>query len=78
VPPRDGALWCGDRKCGGYTFTVYGEDWKEPGVGADKFWIEVKDPSGNVVALNRVSLPRPASGSNLKTIEGGNIQIPHQ
>jgi hypothetical protein len=76
VPSSDPKLtpWCpSDWKCGGYTFTVYVEDQKEPGAGIDRFWIEVKDPSGTVVA--KASFDPPAA-SNAKTIVGGNIQVP--
>jgi hypothetical protein len=73
VPVGQGTLYCGDRKCGGYTWTMYVEDRQEPGSGYDKFWLEVKDPSGNVVA--RLSLPQlPAP--NAKIIDHGNIQVP--
>jgi hypothetical protein len=73
VPPKDAPLWCGDRKCGGYAFTAYVEDQKEPGMGYDRFWIEVKDPTG--VPIQRISLPRLAA-DYAKVILGGNIQVP--
>ena len=44
VPNGQPLLWCGDRKCGKYTWTMYVEDREEPGSGFDKFWLEVKDP----------------------------------
>jgi hypothetical protein len=62
-------LW----KCGGYAFRVYVEDQKEPGAGYDRYWIELKDPAGAVVA--KASLPSPAA-TNAKVISGGNIQVP--
>ena len=62
-------------KCGGYTFSTYVEDHGEPGTGVDKYWLEVKDPSGAVVG--KVSLPRSTGGAALPvTISGGNIQVP--
>ncbi len=73
IPPSQGLLYCNDRKCGGYTFTVYVEDRQEPGTGFDRFWIQVKDPSG--VIVTKVSLAPPAA-TNAKTIDGGNIQVP--
>jgi SdrD B-like domain/Bacterial Ig domain/Prealbumin-like fold domain len=76
VPITDPALapFCpGVWKCGGYSFRAYVEDIKEPGAGSDRYWIEVKDPSGVVVA--KASLPSGA-GVNAKTIVGGNIQVP--
>jgi len=70
---------CGSQlanKCGGYTFSAYVEDRGEPGAGVDRFWLEVKDPTGAIVA--RVSLPRdPSTNQALPvTIGGGNIQVP--
>jgi len=76
VPSTDPALapWCpGVWKCGGFTFRAYVEDIKEPGAGSDRYWIEVKDPSGIVVA--KASMPAGANAS-AKTIVGGNIQVP--
>jgi hypothetical protein len=67
-------LGCGQPKCGNYSFSVYVEDRAEPGAGSDRFWIEVKDPSGQLVAT--VSLSSPAS-RNALTLAGGNIQVPH-
>jgi hypothetical protein len=73
VPPSQPLLWCNDRKCGGYTWTMYVEDRAEPGSGVDKFWLEVKDPSNAVVS--KLSLPQlPAT--NAKIIDHGNIQVP--
>ncbi|HUR17636.1 MAG TPA: S8 family serine peptidase [Acidimicrobiales bacterium] len=65
-------------KCGGYSFSVYVEDWAEPGSGKDKYWIEVKDPNNQLVA--KVSMPRtggPATPAVPTTITGGNVQMPH-
>ncbi len=76
VPTTDPLLGCGARKCGEYTFTVYVEDRKEPGAGYDQFWIEVKDPNGNVVL--KASMPRSSGGGAAPlTILGGNVQVPH-
>jgi hypothetical protein len=68
---------CGSQlatKCGGYTFTVYVEDHGEPGTGNDMYWIEVKDPSGVVMA--NVSLPRSGGQAVPTLLTGGNIQVP--
>jgi hypothetical protein len=76
VPRTDPKLapFCpADWKCGGYTFTVYVEDQKEPGSGADRFWIQVKDPAGAIVT--KVSMSTSAV-ANASTIVGGNIQVP--
>ena len=73
VPVSQGLLSCGSRKCGGYSWTVYVEDRQEPGSGYDKFWLEVKDSSNNVVA--KLSLPQ-SPAANAKVIDHGNIQVP--
>jgi hypothetical protein len=76
VPSTDPFLapFCpGLSKCGGYTFRVYVEDQKEPGTGYDRYWIEVKDPSG--VRVEKVSMTAGAA-ANAKIISGGNIQVP--
>jgi hypothetical protein len=59
---------------GNYSFEVYAEDRNQPGTGTDRFWIELKDPSGNVVSA--ISRPRPSS-SNTVPLLGGNIKVPH-
>jgi hypothetical protein len=69
-------LVCGGapaRKCGGYTFTVYVDDRQEPGAGADRYWIELRDPAGRIVA--KASIP-PSSVANARVIAGGNVQVP--
>jgi len=81
VPTTDPKLapWCpADWKCGGFTFTVYVEDLNEKGAGYDRFWIQVKDPSGTVVAKASipVSPPTTTAATEAKTIVGGNIQVP--
>jgi hypothetical protein len=76
VPTSEGVLapFCpADYKCGGYTFTVYVEDQKEPGAGADRYWIQVKDPAGSTVAKASMS---GAASTGAQTISGGNIQVP--
>jgi hypothetical protein len=76
VPSTDPALapFCpGVWKCGGYSFRVYVEDRQEPGAGYDRYWIEVKDPSGVIVA--KADIPAPAA-TNAVPIVGGNIQVP--
>jgi hypothetical protein len=73
VPSSQPALSCGSNKCGGYTWTMYVEDRQEPGSGYDKFWLEVRDGSNNIVAT--LSLPQtPALYA--KVIDHGNIQVP--
>jgi hypothetical protein len=75
VPPQDPLLWCSDRKCGNYSFTVYVEDRKEPGAGNDKYWIEVKDPVA--AKVDKVSMSRNGTGQAVPVvISGGNIQVP--
>ena len=58
---------------GNYKFLVYVEDHGEPGSGADRFWIEVKDKDGEIAPL---SMPRDAV-DNAEVIDGGNIVVPH-
>jgi hypothetical protein len=69
-----GTLWCGSSKCGNFSWSVYVEDRKEPGAGFDYFWMKLTDPSNALVSA--VSMSTPIT-SNMKTITGGNIQIPH-
>jgi uncharacterized repeat protein (TIGR01451 family) len=81
VPITDPQLtpFCSDWKCGAYTFTVYVEDWAEPGTGKDKYWIQVKDPSGAVVAkatINPANTGTNVGANNAQLIAGGNIQVP--
>ena len=52
---------------GGIAFKVYVEDNTEPGIGPDKFWIQV---------TNGLSMSSPGSG-NAVSIKGGNIVVPH-
>jgi hypothetical protein len=59
---------------GNHRFLVYVEDRDQPGAGADRFWLEVTDRSGNLTTL---SMDRQAV-SNAVTIQGGNIIVPHQ
>jgi hypothetical protein len=58
---------------GNHRFVAYVEDHGEPGAGADRFWIEVKDKDGNIVTL---SMDPPAE-LNGTLLEGGNIVVPH-
>jgi hypothetical protein len=58
---------------GNYTFLVYVEDQGEPGAGADRFWIEVRDKAGDLTPL---SIPREAV-DNAVLLGGGNIVVPH-
>jgi hypothetical protein len=73
IPSSQPPLPCGSWKCGGYTWTMYVEDRKEPGGGYDRFWLELKDSNGSVVT--RMSMPQlPADLA--KVINNGNIQVP--
>jgi VCBS repeat-containing protein len=76
VPPKDPLLWCNERKCGSYSFTVYVEDRKEPGTGIDKYWIETKAPAGAAPVLFGYGTMAPGAVANAATITGGNIQVP--
>jgi hypothetical protein len=64
----------GEDAVGNHTFTVYVEDRGEPGSGADRFWLQVRDQSGDIVP--DLSLDVSAS-ANAETIGGGNIVVPH-
>jgi uncharacterized repeat protein (TIGR01451 family) len=80
IPPSQGLLWCGDRKCGDYRFTTYVEDRREPGGGYDKFWIQVlNSPTATGGFANKpvdlFYMPQPAN-ANAVTIDNGNIQVP--
>ncbi len=59
---------------GNYRFVTYVEDHGEPGAGADRFWVELRDRDSNVVL--GLSMADPAT-DNAVTIEGGNIVVPH-
>jgi hypothetical protein len=59
---------------GNHSFTAYVEDHGEPGAGADRFWIEIRDKSGAVIAA--MSMPRDAS-ANAQLLAGGNVVVPH-
>jgi len=57
---------------GGIGFTVYAEDWNEPGTLQDKFWVQVSNPTGPAY----LTLQSPSS-TYATPINGGNIAIPH-
>jgi hypothetical protein len=59
-------------KVGGIVFTVYAEDWNEPGTGTDKFWI-------GLTGYPLLTLPslKPNMTDNAIPINNGNIAIPH-
>jgi hypothetical protein len=57
---------------GGIGFTVYAEDWNQPGTLQDKFWVQVNNPTGP----GYLTLPSPSS-TNAIPINGGNTTIPH-
>jgi hypothetical protein len=52
----------------GFTMTVYLEDRAEPGVGADKFHLQVSGPNG-------FAYDSAGSGDGDGVLTGGNIQI---
>jgi PKD repeat protein len=58
---------------GNHRFTVYVEDWNEPG-DMDQFWLEVRDGQGNVIPVMSMDLP---ATENTVTLGGGNIVVPH-
>lgn len=59
---------------GNHEFVVYVEDHNEPGVGFDRFWIEVIDKDHNAVI--DMSMLSPAT-DNTVLLGGGNIVVPH-
>jgi hypothetical protein len=65
-------LPCDQKKCGNYAFDLYVEDRAEPGAGQDRFWAEVRDPSGSI--MPSLSLPIPAA-PNALALAGGDIQV---
>jgi hypothetical protein len=58
---------------GNHTFTVYVEDYGEPGDG-DRFWVEIRDKDGLIVTAFSLSVE---AADNAATLEGGNIVVPH-
>jgi hypothetical protein len=60
---------------GNYEFIVYVEDRDEPGLGTDRFWVEVYDKDGNLVGS--MSMASPAT-NNREELKGGNIVVPHR
>jgi subtilisin family serine protease len=58
---------------GNHEFITYVEDWGVPGTN-DRFWIQVMDRDGNVITAS--SMMQTAS-DNARTLEGGNIVVPH-
>jgi hypothetical protein len=59
---------------GNHEVTAYVEDRSEPGAGADRFWLQVRDKDGKVIAELSLS---PDADTNAITISGGNIVVPH-
>ena len=59
---------------GNYKFVTYVEDHGEPGAGADRFWIEVRDGDNSIEP--DLSMADPAT-DNAAVIEGGNVVVPH-
>jgi hypothetical protein len=60
---------------GNYEFVTYVEDHDEPGIGVDRFWIEVLDKDRLIDP--DLSMPRPAV-DHTEALQGGNIVVPHQ
>lgn len=60
---------------GNHTFSVYVEDHGQPGGGADRIWIEVRDATGTII--EQASLPW-APTDEAVTLGGGNIVVPHE
>jgi hypothetical protein len=65
----------GSTNTGNYMFQAYVEDHGDPGTGADKFWIQIKDGGGNVVGTVSLNL---TAIDNATLLAGGNIVVPHQ
>ena len=59
---------------GNYRFTTYVEDHGEPGGGADRVWLQVRDKDN--VIMPGLSIDLPSTG-NAVVINGGNIVVPH-
>ena len=59
---------------GNYSFTGYVEDRAEPGANADRFWLSLRSPAGEVVAP--LSLGGTAD-ANAAVLSGGNVSVPH-
>ena len=59
---------------GNHEFVTYVEDHGEPGVGVDRFWLQVFDKDG--VLITDLSMDETAV-SDAETIVGGNIVVPH-
>jgi len=60
---------------GNYEFVAYAEDYGDRSRNADGFWVQVFDRDGAVVL--DLSMNEPAT-TNVLTIEGGNIVVPHK
>ena len=60
---------------GNHEFAVYVEDRAEPGVYADRFWVEVRDRDGLSVDLLSLAQDPP---DNAVSLSGGNLVVPHQ
>jgi hypothetical protein len=60
---------------GNHEFIAYVEDRNNPGSGADRFWIEVRDKHGAVIAV--ISMD-PQAADNTEEIEDGAIVVPHK
>ena len=59
---------------GNHEFIIYIEDQNEPGSGSDQIWFQTLDKDR--ITIDALSMPEPAM-SNTRSIEGGNIVVPH-
>jgi hypothetical protein len=59
---------------GNHGFLVYVEDRGEPGIGADRFWVEAYDKDGAPIPATSMGRDAP---DKAVTLDGGNIVVPH-
>jgi hypothetical protein len=59
---------------GNHEFTAYVEDRGQPGAGADRFWLQVRDKDGNLIAELSLS---PDARTNAIPLSAGNIVVPY-
>jgi hypothetical protein len=60
---------------GNHNFIVYVEDHGTPGADTDRFWIEIRDKDGAVMAASSML---PSADVNAVLLGGGNIVVPHE
>ena len=63
-----------DEAIGNHRFIMYVEDRGEPGTGADRFWLEIRDKGGAVIDVMSMENDAP---THTVTISGGNMVVPH-